>query len=213
MPLQNASSLIGAGSFVFSVTSADPPSKPHPQITALGVPCEVLKLPAWTPSGLRSWDFAYWLDCLVSRAGARLCLDGPERGILRGDSSRCCASDSLMVAAVTWGALLTQAETICRGSPMVRIETRPGLSGRVWSVIWHHPDMASLPVNAARRGTSRRRRVWKWRDEQTTSFSLPEATWGTTADPIWGFSKRQLNVRHRLIEPRGAPLAGCALNL
>lgn len=26
-----------------------------------------------------------------------------------------------MVAAVTWGALLTQAETICRGSPMVRI--------------------------------------------------------------------------------------------
>lgn len=65
----------------------------------------------------------FCLLTLVSRVGPCLCLAGPEHGILRGDEPWSCASDSLMVTAVAWGALLTQAETICRGSPMVRILT------------------------------------------------------------------------------------------
>ncbi|TFB07613.1 hypothetical protein CCMA1212_000261 [Trichoderma ghanense] len=65
-------------------------------------------------------------DCLlalVSCIGPCFCPAGPCDGILRGDEPRSCASDSLMVTAVAWGALLTQAETIWQGSPMVRILT------------------------------------------------------------------------------------------
>lgn len=64
-----------------------------------------------------------YLLALVSCIGPCLCPAGPWEGILRGDEPRSCASDSLMVTAVAWGALLTQAETIWQGSPMVRILT------------------------------------------------------------------------------------------
>lgn len=73
--------------------------------------------------------------------------------------------------------------------------------------------MASLPVKAAKRGKARGSWVWqdgemeRWRD----AVCLPEAVCCRNPAPIWGFSKRQLNVRHRVIEPWGAPLVGRAL--
>ncbi|KAL7958385.1 hypothetical protein V8C34DRAFT_283226 [Trichoderma compactum] len=57
-----------------------------------------------------------------------------------------------MVTAVAWGALLTQAETICRGSPMVRILTVakwPSLVLDLGLGSWFNrdpPDTASKPV-------------------------------------------------------------------
>ncbi|PKK43519.1 hypothetical protein CI102_13540 [Trichoderma harzianum] len=89
-----------------------------------GMPREPLKPRAWMPSQApHSAVLDFCLQTLVSGDGAWLCPAGPYDGILRGDEPRSCASDSLMVTAVAWGALLTQAETICRGSPMVRILT------------------------------------------------------------------------------------------
>lgn len=96
-----------------------------------------------------------------------------------------------------------------------RDEDRPAVSGRVW----HHPDRASLPVNAAKRGKAQR--VCKDKTARTRRRHLqrlPEARWAgwanqlpTAPAPIWGFSKRQLNVRHRPIERWGGPLVGRAL--